>query len=229
MKILVADENPISLEAVGTCCSIRWPHRELVFASTSDEVLNIIERDVPDLVIISAGFSGGLGTATCREVRRFSAVPLIVLAESDDEKDIVRVLDAGADDCLSKPVRPLELLARMVALLRRTQRLPMVVHSQPFVSGDLYIDFETGEVRIDGREVKLTFTEFEILRYLVDNARRIMSHSQLACLIWGEDGQSSRNALKVHIQNLRSKLGDTARQPRYILNERGCGYKFAAR
>ncbi len=198
-------------------------------ATSADEVLSAIEREVPDLVIMSSGFSGGQGIATCREVRLFSAVPLIMLSDSGDEKEIIRPLDAGADDCLSKPLRPLELLARMVALLRRAQGLSMVVHSQPFVSEDLYIDFETCEVRIGGREVKLTFTEFEILRYLVDNARRIMSHSQLACLIWGEDGQSSRNALKVHIQHLRNKLGDTARKPRYILNERGYGYKFAAR
>jgi DNA-binding response OmpR family regulator len=91
-----------------------------------------------------------------------------------------------------------------------------------------YIDFDTYEVRIDGREVKLTFTEFEILRCLVNNSRRIMSHSQLACLVWGEDGQGSRNVLKMHIQHLRNKLGDTAKPPHYILSERGLGYKFSA-
>ena len=228
MKILVADKDPKTFEAVGMCCSIRWPHRELISTENADDLLTMIEEEAPDLVVLDADFSAGSGIATCREVRAFSAVPLIMLAPLEDEGVIIRSLEAGADDCLSKPVRPLELLARIVALLRRAQQLPLVSNSQPFISGDLYIDFNTYEVRIDGREVKLTFTEFEILRCLVNNSRRIMSHSQLACLVWGEDGQGSRNSLKVHIQHLRNKLGDTARPPRFILSERGFGYKFSA-
>lgn len=226
MKILVADEDPGTLEALGVCCAIRWPHGELLSADNADGFLDMVEQNAPDLVVLDTDFSGGSGISTCREVRRFSAVPLIMVAGADDEKEIIRGLEAGADDCLSKPIRPLELLARVVALLRRAQQLPLMSNNQPFISGDLYIDFDSYEVRIDGREVKLTFTEFEILRCLVTNPRRTLSHAQLACLVWGEDGQGSRNALKVHIQRLRHKLGDTAREPRYILNERGFGYKF---
>jgi DNA-binding response OmpR family regulator len=228
MKIIVADEAHQTFEAVGTSCSIRWPHRELLSAKDANELLAMIESEAPDLVVLDTQFSAGSGIATCREIRKFSAVPLIVLSPAEEEGVIIRALEAGADDCLDKPIRPLELLARIVALLRRAQRLPLVTNSQPFVTGDLYIDFDTYEVRIDGREVKLTFIEFEILRCLVNNSRRIMSHSQLACLVWGEDGQGSRNALKVHIQHLRNKLGDTAKPPRYILSERGFGYKFSA-
>lgn len=228
MKILVADKDPRTFEAVGTCCSIRWPHRELLSTENADDLLTMIEEEAPDLLVLDADFSAGSGIAICREIRAFSAVPLIMLAPPEEEGVIIRSLEAGADDCLGKPVRPLEMLARIVALLRRAQQLPLVTNSQPFISGDLYIDFDTYEVRLEGKEVKLTFTEFEILRCLVNNARRIMSHSQLACLVWGEDGQGSRNALKVHIQHLRNKLGDTARQPRFILSERGFGYKFSA-
>jgi DNA-binding response OmpR family regulator len=151
-----------------------------------------------------------------------------MIASSGAEGEVIRALDSGADDCISKPVRPLELRARIIALLRRAQRLPLVSRGQPFVSGNLFIDFDGFEVRIGGVEVKLTVTEFEILRCLVNNPRRVISHAQLSHLISGDSGPDSRNALKVHIQHLRNKLGDTAGKPHYILSERGLGYRFAA-
>jgi DNA-binding response OmpR family regulator len=227
MKFLIADNDPRTLESVGMCCSIRWPHRELLSTFNADELLTIIERDDPDLVILSADLTGESGYSLCREIRSFSTVPVIMACPLGDEEEVIRALDAGADDCVGKPLRPLELLARIIALLRRTQNLPLVSNNQPFISGNLYIDFDNYEVRINGEEVKLTFTEFEILRCLVNNSRRVISHSQLACLVWGEDGQGSRNSLKVHIQHLRNKLGESAHAPQYILNERGFGYKFA--
>ena len=92
----------------------------------------------------------------------------------------------------------------------------------------MYINFDANEVRMGGDAVKLTFTEFELLRCLVNNPKRVMSHSQLACLVWGEEDEGSRNSLKVHIQHLWQKLGESAGKPKYILSERGCGYKFAA-
>ena len=228
MKILVADKDSDTIEAVDSCCTIRWPHRELLSADDADSLLIMIEQDAPDLVVLGTDLSPELGMTICQQIRNFSAVPLIAVAPTGDEDEIIRALGAGADDCLSRPIRPLELLARIVALLRRAQKLPLVTHGQPFVSGELFIDFDTYEVRVEGAEVRLTLTEFEILRCLVNNSKNVMSHTQLAHLLWGGDGQGSRNALKVHIQHLRNKLGDTAKQPHYILSERGLGYKFAA-
>ena len=229
MKILVADKDPKTIESVGICCAVRWPHRELLSAQDSEELLNLIEQEAPDLVVLEANLSGESSYTVCREIRTFSGVPLIMILPTGSQDEIIRSLEAGADDCLRKPISPLELLARIIALLRRTQKLPLVSSAQPYIAGDLYIDFDSYEVRIDGRRVKLTFTEFEILRCLVNNSRRVISHSQLASLVWGEEGQGSRNSLKVHIQHLRSKLGETASEPRYIVSERGYGYKFAAR
>ncbi|MDA0733141.1 MAG: response regulator transcription factor [Chloroflexi bacterium] len=227
MKILIGDKDPKSIEAVGSCCAIRWPHRELLATEDPDQLMQMIEQEAPDLVVMETELSTELGVGLCREIRNFSAVPLIMITSTGAEKEIIRALDAGADDCMSKPVRQLEMLARIIALLRRAQKLPLTSQGQPFVSGKLFIDFDIYEVRIEGKEVKLTTTEFEILRCLVKNPRRVMSHSQLSHLVWGEDGQSSRNALKVHIQHLRNKLGDTARESHYILSERGLGYKFS--
>lgn len=160
--------------------------------------------------------SAGLG----REIRNFSAVPLILIDSTGVEREVIKALDSGADDCMSKLVRPQEFLAGIIALLRRSQKLPLVSRREPFVSGKLFIDLDNDEVRIVGNPVKLTLTEFEILRCLVNNASRSMSHSQLAHLIKGDDGQWSRNNLNVRIQHLRTKLGDTGREPQYILSER---------
>lgn len=188
----------------------------------------MVETESPDLVLLDLELADTQGEAVCREIRAFSAVPLIMITPSDEESDIVRALNAGADDCVSKPIRPLELVARIVALLRRTQRLPLMGAVPPYLSDDLYIDFDTYEVKVQGQDVKLTSTEFEILKFLVNNPRRVVSHSQLGWQIWGEDGECSRNVLKVHIQHLRQKLGESASDPHYILNERGLGYRFAA-
>jgi DNA-binding response OmpR family regulator len=227
MKILVGDSDPKTLEAVSTCCADRWPHRELLVAEDFVQLTQMIEQDEPDLVVMDSELSNELGLNLCREIRNFSAVPLIMIAATGSEIETIQALDAGADDCISKPVRPLELQARIVAVLRRAQMLPLVSRGHPFVSGKIFIDFDIYEVRIDGNEVRLTVTEFEILRCLVNNPRRVISHSQLSRLVWGDTGHSSRNALKVHIQNLRNKLGDTAGKPHYILSERGLGYKFS--
>ena len=177
--------------------------------------------------MLNSGLYGGSGYNICREIRGFSDVPVIMTIPTDDD-DLIRALDADDNDCMDQPVGARELLARMVAIFRRTQRLPLVKSSRPFVSGHLYINFDANEVRMGGDEVKLTFTEFELLRCLVNNPKRVMSHSQLACQVWGEEDEGSRNSLKVHIQHLRQKLGEAAGKPKYILSERGCGYKFAA-
>ncbi len=228
MKILVADNDPRTIESVGICLSQRWPHGEMLFPENSDDLLRLIEQEAPDLVVLDSQIYQGSGCAICREIRTFSAIPLIMVVPGGDDEKLVRALEIGADDCIDKPIRAPELLARMVALLRRAQKLPLVTSAHPYISGDLFIDFDTNQVRIDGEEVKLTFTEFEILRCLVNNSRRVMSHSQLTNLVWGEEGEGSRNALKVHIQHLRNKLRDTNGRSDYILNERGYGYKFSA-
>jgi DNA-binding response OmpR family regulator len=228
VKILIGDRDHRTVEAVSACCANRWPHRELLITEDSEHLMQLIGQEALDLVVMETQLPAEPGINLCREIRNFSAVPLITIASSGAEGEIIRALDSGADDCISKPVRPLELQARIIALLRRAQRRPLVRGGQPFVSGNLFIDFDVFEVRIDGNEVKLTITEFEILRCLVNNPRGVISHAQLSYLISGDSGPVSRNALKVHIQHLRNKLGGTAGKSHHIRNERGLGYRFAA-
>jgi DNA-binding response OmpR family regulator len=168
------------------CCSVRWPYRELLSTKDPEELLTVVEQDDPDLVVLNTQLPTGPSYAVCRRIRTFSAVPLIMIASGQEDGEAIRALEAGADDCVSKTINPLELLARIVALFRRTQWLPLITSARPFISDDLYIHFDAYEVRKDGQEIKLTLTEFEILRCLVNNPRRVISHSQLADPIWGE-------------------------------------------
>jgi two-component system KDP operon response regulator KdpE len=228
MRVIIADSLPASAESLAACCAIRWPHREAFFATTPEDFLLQVGTIAPDLAILDSQLAHGQGHAVCREVRRFSAVPLLMVIPTDQEDEVVKALEAGADDCVARPLRPLEVVARLVALLRRTHRLPLVSAGAPFTAGPLLADFDSGEVRVAGQEVKLTSTEFAILKCLVHNPKRIVSNAQLAAVVWGEEAQGSRKALKVHIQHLRQKLGEHPGQPHYIVNERGYGYRFAA-
>jgi DNA-binding response OmpR family regulator len=226
MKILVADSDPECIASIGMCCSTRWPHRELLSSDDPEEVVILVERAAPDVVVLEAGLSNGLGYSICREIRSFSSVPLIITTTSEEESEIIKAVELGADDFVSKPFKPLELLARIIAVVRRAQGLSLLNNTRPLISGDLYIDFDNYEVILNGREVRLTFIEFEILRCLVLNKGKAISPAAITELIWGEDADGSRKALKVHIQHLRQKLGETASNPRHILCQRGVGYRF---
>ena len=138
----------------------------------------------------------------------------------------MKALETGADDFVSKPFSHLELLARMQAVLRRTQNTPLGMGEAPFIVNGLCIDFEGHEVTVNGGEVKLTPTEFGILRCLVKNSGRIMSASNISHRVWGDDVPDANQLIKVHIQHLRKKIGDDPAKPHYIFTERGVGYKF---
>jgi len=226
MKILVADGNRNTAAAVGECCFSRWPHHQVVFTDAPEQFLLMVEQDGPDVVLLDSELGGGRGPALCREVRHFSAVPLIMMLWRGEENEVVRALESGADDCLTRPLRPKEVVARLVALLRRSGTLPMLANAGPVTAGPLYMDFNSFEVRFGGEEVHLTATEFEILRHLVNNRRWVVSHAQLSEAVWGDQESGSRNSLKVHIQHLRQKLGEGNGHPRFIFNARGLGYKF---
>ena len=128
-----------TIEAVGICLSLRWPHGEMYFPEDREDLLNLISHEAPDLLVLNSSLYDGSGYSICQEIRAFSAVPVMMTIPSDNEADLIRALDAGADDCVDQPVSAQELLARMVAIFRRTQRLPLVKSSRPFVSGHLYI------------------------------------------------------------------------------------------
>lgn len=226
MKILIIEDDPDVVEVELLCFELRWRHTQAVVASTGAQGVELVEAEKPDLVVLDLGLPDIDGLEVCRQIRAFSDVPIVIITVRDSEMDIVKGLEMGADDYITKPFRHIELLARMQAVLRRAQAWPLADGEQPFVSGDLYVDFARREVSVSNHAVKLTPTEYNLLIYLARNAGQVVPHRVLLERVWGREYLEATDYLKVHIQRLRQKLGDNAQSPRMIFNERGIGYKL---
>jgi two-component system KDP operon response regulator KdpE len=165
------------------------------------------------------------GFEVLKAIRLFSDVPVIMLTVRDDELSKVQGLELGADDYVTKPFSHLELLARVRAVLRRAQSLPLV-HERPFVSGEIRVDFGRREVMVRDQVVALTGTEYRLLYHLVRNAGRVMTHEALLARAWGREYTDEISYLKSYINRLRNKLEQDPHHPEYILTEYGVGYWF---
>jgi len=148
-----------------------------------------------------------------------------MLTVRGEDTDVARGLELGADDYITKPFSHIELVARVRAVMRRIQGMP-VSEERPFISGRLAVDFASKEVTVDGKPVRLTSTEYKLLYHLIKNEGRLLSHENLLNKVWGEDYQDARDLLRVHIQHLRQKLGDNGESADIIVTEHGMGYKF---
>ncbi len=227
MKVVVIDDSPEIAEVVSLCFQLRWSGATVVSASNGAEGLELIEAENPDMVILDVGLPDMDGFEVLREIRRFSQAPVIMLTVRGEDTDVAKGLELGADDYVTKPFSHIELIARVQAVLRRTQGLPVTSEEQPFVSGKLWVNLVSNEVKVNGKPVKLTSTEYKLLYHLIRNEGRLLSHENLLTKVWGEGYQDTRDLLRVHIQHLRQKLGDSTQSPSIIVTEHGMGYKFA--
>lgn len=221
-KILVVDDDPQLRRAfrvilISQGCTV-------IEARDGNEAIEEIKVDCPDLVLLDINMPGIDGFETCRRIRDCSDVPIIVVTVRGDENDKVVALDAGADDYIVKPFGTLELLARIRAAARRvpgTEKMP------PFNSPGLKIDFERRRVVANGHPVHLTPIQFELLRQLLLNKGKPVSHAKLIHLVWGPEKQSDdRKDLRVFIGQLRKKIEPDPDHPRYIHTEPVVGYRF---
>ncbi|RYE10093.1 MAG: response regulator [Hyphomicrobiales bacterium] len=188
-----------------------------------------IERaatEAPDLVILDLGLPDMDGKAVISAIREWSDLPILVLSVRDAETEKIAALDAGADDYVTKPFATGELLARLRALLR--SRKPAVAAKSTISLPPLRIDLAAHTVEIDGREVKLTRKEFEVLALLARHAGRLVTHKQLLTTVWGPAHLADTHYLRIAIAHLREKLHDDAANPRIILTEPGVGYRMIA-
>jgi two-component system, OmpR family, KDP operon response regulator KdpE len=225
-RILVAEDEVALRDFVSRNLRVRG--FEVLEANNGLEALAVWEREVLHLLILDIMMPRMDGLEVCRRVRERSAVPVIVLTALDAERDKVTALDLGADDYLTKPFGVEELLARVRAVLRRTQWevLPSVEGIKRF--GDLEIDLAGHIVRLRGEEVRLTPTEFALLEQLVINAGKVLTHRMLLQKIWGPEYSGEAEYLRVYINRLRHKLEPDPANPRYLLTEQGVGYRFVA-
>jgi two-component system KDP operon response regulator KdpE len=220
-NILVVDDEPQIRRVLRSTLSFRGYN--IKEAATGEEALELLPKLKPDLILLDANLPGISGVETCREIRRSSDAPIIMLTVRNAERDKVVALDAGADDYVTKPFGIEELLARIRASLRRH---PSAESLPPFVSKDLSVDFEQRRVTAAGEEVHLAPKEFEVLRYLISNQGKPVSHRRLLQSIWGlEYGEETEN-LRVVINQLRKKIEKNPAQPKYVLTEPWVGYRF---
>jgi two-component system, OmpR family, KDP operon response regulator KdpE len=221
-RILVVDDEPQILRALRIGLSAHG--YDPLFASSGQECLELVALRAPHLVVLDLALPDMDGFKTCQRIRAWSQVPIIVLSSYQTEGDKVRALDLGADDYLTKPFGMEELLARIRAHLRRWQAGQK--SEAVFTTGDLTIDFSRRVVTVNGEEVKLTRTEYEILHFLGQNAGKVITHRQLLHAVWGPGYQNETQYLRVHIGNLRRKIEPSLTRPRYILTDPGVGYRL---
>jgi len=218
--ILVVDDNPQIRRAVRTILVSQG--FVVMDARDGEEALDLIRKHRPELILLDVNLPGMSGIETCKEIRRTSRIPVIMLTVRDTERDKVQAFDAGADDYMVKPFGADELTARVRATLRRAGSEKPAT----FVAPGLQIDFERRTVSAKGRVLRLTPKEFELLRQLVTNQGKTLTHRWLLQTVWGPDYGEEMESLRVLINQLRRKIEPDLRKPRYILTEPWVGYRF---
>ncbi len=223
MKVLLVEDDREIVEAISLAFQIRWPEAELIPTRLGQKGVELVESESPDIVILDLGLPDISGFEVLQQIRLFSQVPTIILTVRADEADIVKGLEWGADDYITKPFRQLEFLARVKALIRRQGNQ----ESDSLSFGPLKLDAATGQLFVDAREVALTVTETHILAHLMRNGGRVVTHASLAEAVWGDDYPGATDSLKVHIRRLREKIEEDPGSPKLILIRTGIGYFLA--
>jgi two-component system KDP operon response regulator KdpE len=222
-RVLVCDDEPQILRALKVV--LREAGFEAVLAETAEQALDRAAVRPPNAAIIDLVLPDGNGIDVCRKLREWSEMPIIVLSAIGDEDEKVRALEAGADDYITKPFGPRELVARLQAALRRAGG----TLDEPTIRvNGLEIDLATRLVRVSGEEIHLTPIEFDLLRVLARNRGRLMTHRALLVEVWGPEYAADTQLLRRHIANLRGKIDPLGEGPRYIRTDSGVGYRLTA-
>ena len=229
MKILVVDDNPDLAQALSLGFRLQWPECQVVAARDGEEGIALAATENPDLVLLDITMPGMGGFEALRRVRSVSDVPVIMLTVRGEEQDKVTALEAGADDYITKPFGSLELMARIKAVLRRSEAGSPEGSIPPFTARELTINYALRSVTARGKPVKLTPTEYRLLDALARHPNCVMSHHALLTGVWGSEYRGERDFLKVYIKRIRDKIEEDPANPRYILTEWGQGYQLSTR
>jgi DNA-binding response OmpR family regulator len=231
-RALVVDDEAALADVVASY--LRRENFEVRIAHDGTAALATAREVDPDLVVLDIGLPGLDGVEVCRQLRIFSDAYVIMLTARDTEVDTVVGLSVGADDYVTKPFSPRELVARVRAMLRRPRCVSAfsadsaTTGSPPRVFGDLRINIDSREVHLEDVPIMLTRTEFDVLAALSSSPARVLSRRQLMEAVWGDAWVGSENLVDVHVAHLRRKLGDDAASSRYITTVRGVGYRLGS-
>ncbi len=226
-KILVVEDEPDIRKLVHY--NLAQERFKVLEAEDGERALKIIQRERPHLIILDLMLPGLSGLEVCRNLREreeTARIPILMLTAKAGEADRVVGLEMGADDYLTKPFSPRELVARVKAILRRTEMQSASLVADVYEKGSLRINFSTYEVSVKSKPVKLTLKEFELLRFLVQNPNRVLSRDQLLDRVWGGEVFVDPRTVDVHIRRLRKAIEKNDRKPEWVLTVRGVGYKF---
>ena len=220
-KALIIEDSEEVVEAVTLALQIRWPEAIVTYTDRGTEGLKLVEKEKPDVVILDLGLPDINGFEVLKRLRVLSNVPVIILTVRKDEGDIVKGLELGADDYIIKPFRQMELLSRVNAQLRKSNK---TVEESPIVCGRLRIDLYAHILYFNERQINLTPIESMILGTLMRNAGTVVSHSSLAREVWDDYYPGASRSLKVHIRRLREKMEVDPSNPELILTKANAGY-----
>jgi len=227
VKILVIEDNQELVDNLCLCLKLVWPQVNIIVTAKAAKGIELVEAGSPDTVILSLELPDMDGFDVLTQIRSFSDVPIIVLSARQAEMDKVKALEMGADDYITKPFGPIDLLARVKALLRRAG-MPQLKqgNSSRFANSNLTINFATRDVLVSGNPVKLTPIEYNLLCNLVRNEGMVISHRSLLEKTWGSGYTDDISFLKKYIYRLRVKLNDNDPSRRMLATVRGIGYRF---
>jgi DNA-binding response OmpR family regulator len=222
--VLVVDDEPIVREVVARYLK-REGYRTLE-AADGHRARELVEAESPNLVVLDLMIPGTDGLALCRWIRSSSQLPVIMLTARGEEADRIVGLEIGADDYVTKPFSPRELVARVRSVLRRAE--PALPPAERMTFGDLELVPSTREVKKAGRLLQLTAKEFDLLQFLASHPRHVFSRDQLMSRVWGYSAALDTGTVTVHIRRLREKIEDDPSHPRFLQTVWGVGYRFAS-
>ena len=221
-RVLVVEDEESYSDALAYM--LRKEGYDVAIAATGPDALTEFDRNGADIVLLDLMLPGLPGTEVCRQIRAVSNVPVIMVSAKDDEVDKVVGLELGADDYVTKPYSPRELVARIRAVLRRGQEVDLAPPT--LEAGPVRMDVERHVVTVNGVEQKLPLKEFELLEMFLRNPGRVLTRGQLIDRVWGSDYVGDTKTLDVHVKRLRAKLEPDPSDPRYVVTVRGLGYKL---
>jgi len=222
--ILVVDDEPRMVQFISMNLDLEG--FRVVSATNGYEALEKVTRELPDLVILDIMMPDMDGFETLEKIREVSTIPVIFLSVKGEEFDRVHGLDLGADDYMTKPFSPRELVSRIRAVLRRTEAKALTARSEIVVDDELCINFDQRKIIVRGQEIQLRPTEYRLLYQLVNNAGKLLSHETLLSRVWGPEYRDEDQYVRLYITYLRQKIEKDPKNPKYILSERGLGYRF---